>query len=270
MKRYLFECVMMAAVLFLTCIACVTVPITGRSALSLVSAGEMSTMSADQYKQVLSESKLSKDPKQVAFVQDVGKRVASACEKFLVENKMGNTVQYYKWQFNVIDDAKTVNAFCMPGGRIAVYTGILPYTKDAGGLAVVMGHEAAHAMANHSGERMSQLLLVEMGGMVLQESMRKNKEMTRALAMMAYGLGTQVGILLPYSRQHEFEADKIGLVLMAKAGYDPRQAPDFWVRMNQIGGKRPPAWLSTHPAPEQRIAEMKKFIPEALKAYKPL
>jgi predicted Zn-dependent protease len=271
MKKHLFEFLVIASALVLICVACATVPITGRSALALVSAGEMSAMSADAYRQVLTESKVSRDPGKTALVHGVGKRVASASEQFLRENNMGNTLQYYQWQFNLIDDDKTVNAFCMPGGRIAVYTGILPYTKDETGLAVVVGHEAAHAMANHSGERMSQLLLVEMGGVVLQESMKKNKEMTRALALMAYGLGTQIGILLPYSRQHEFEADKIGLVLMARAGYDPRQAPDFWVRMNQAGGgKRPPAWLSTHPAPEQRIAEMHKFIPEAMKHYKPM
>jgi predicted Zn-dependent protease len=271
MKKRLLELLVMLLVLFLVCAACATVPLTGRSQLALVSAGEMSAMSVDAYRQILRESKLSKDPREVELVQRVGKRVAAVAEMFLKENKLGNTLQYYQWQFNVIDDAKTINAFCMPGGRIAVYTGILPYTQDETGLAVVMGHEAAHALANHAGERMSQLLLVELGGVALQEALKKEKVTTQALALMAYGLGSQIGILLPYSRQHETEADRIGLTLMARAGYDPRQAPAFWERMARAGdGKRAPVWLSTHPVPAQRIKDMQMFMTEAMRHYKPL
>jgi predicted Zn-dependent protease len=270
MKKRLIEWLAMFSVLALVGIACATVPLTGRSQLSLVSAGEMSAMSVEAYRQILNESKLSKDPRETELVQRVGKRVAAVAELFLKENQLGNTLPYYQWQFNVIDDDKTVNAFCMPGGRIAVYTGILPYAQDEAGLAVVLGHEAAHALANHSGERMSQLLLAEMGGIVLQEALRKEKATTQALALMAYGLGAQIGILLPYSRQHETEADRIGLTLMARAGYDPRLAPAFWERMGRAGGgKHLPAWLSTHPAPAQRIQDLQAFMPEAMRHYQP-
>ena len=149
-----------------------------------------------------------------------------------------------------------------------MYTGILPVTRDEDGLAVVMGHEVAHALANHGGERMSQLLIVQMGATSLSAALSGQPEQTRQLLMQAFGLGANVGVLLPYSRSHELEADHIGLILMARAGYDPRTAIPFWQRMNNLGGERPPEFLSTHPAPEKRIQDLQNELPEAMKYYK--
>ncbi|MEK6635205.1 MAG: M48 family metallopeptidase, partial [Planctomycetota bacterium] len=170
--------------------------------------------------------------------------------------------------FKLIQDDKTVNAFCMPGGKIAVYTGILPITQDENGLAVVLGHEVAHALANHGGERMSQLLLAQMGATTLSAALSQQPQQTRQLLLQVYGIGANVGVILPYSRNHELEADHIGLIIMARAGYDPRTAIPFWQRMNDKAGKRPPEFLSTHPAPIKRIEDIRNKIPEAMKYYK--
>ena len=245
-----------------------TVPITGRRQLSIIPQNQLISSSMDSYNQLISQSKLSTDQQKTQMVVAVGNKIAHATEQFMRENGMEKDLANYHWEFNLIEDDKTVNAFCMPGGKIAVYTGILPVTKDDTGLAVVMGHEVAHALANHGGERMSQLLLAQMGETGLSMALSKQPAQTKALMMQAYGAGTQIGILLPYSRSHESEADHIGLVLMAKAGYDPRAAIPFWQRMSESGGKRPPAFLSTHPAPEKRIEDIRKELPEALKYYK--
>jgi len=157
----------------------------------------------------------------------------------------------------------------MPGGKIAVYTGILPIAQNDNGLAVVMGHEIAHAIANHGSERLSQSLLVELGGAALSVALQEQPAKTKELFSLAYGAGSQVGILLPYSRLHESEADRIGLTIMALAGYDPREAIPFWQRMNQVGGQNPPEFLSTHPAPDSRIANIERFLPEAMALYQP-
>lgn len=247
--------------------ACAKVPVTGRRQLSLVPQTDMVALGAQGYRQVLTESKLSHDPRETSMVKEVGRRIAVATEVFLSENGMENQLKHYRWEFNLIDDDKTINAFCMPGGKIAVYSGILPIAQDEEGLAVVMGHEVAHAIANHGGERMSQLLLAQLGGMAISQAMKEKPEKTQQLAMMAYGVGAQVGVLLPYSRQHESEADRIGLILMARAGYDPRAAIPFWQRMGELGGERPPEFLSTHPAPERRVQDIRNQLPEAMKYY---
>ena len=249
-------------------VGCSTVPITGRRQISFVPQSQLIASSMDSYNQLIAQSKLSHDPQKTQMVVTVGNRIAKSAEQFMRENGMEKELQNYHWEFNLIEDDKTVNAFCMPGGKIAVYTGILPVTQDETGLAVVMGHEVAHALANHGGERMSQLLLTQMGETGLSMALSKQPAQTKALMMQAYGAGTQIGILLPYSRSHELEADHIGLVLMAKASYDPRAAIPFWQRMSEGGGQRPPAFLSTHPAPEKRIEDIRKELPEALKYYK--
>ena len=181
---------------------------------------------------------------------------------------MESEIRNYQWEFNLLEDDKMVNAWCMPGGKVAVYTGILPLTRDDNGLAVVMGHEIAHAISKHGNERMSQGLLVQIGAGVLSEALSNNPGATSQIFMTAYGLGTSVGILLPYSRLHESEADRIGLILMAKAGYDPREAIPFWQRMNKKRGERSPEFLSTHPAPETRIRQIESEIPAAMRYYK--
>lgn len=248
-------------------VACAEVPLTERKGLHLVPQSQMLTLSLQQYDKVLKEAKLSKDQKKVDMVQRVGKRIAGSAEVFLRDSGLEHTIENYQWEFNLIEDDKMVNAWCMPGGKVAVYTGILPYTRDETGLAVVMGHEIAHALARHGSERMSQSLLVSMGGVALAVALREKPSATQQIFMAAFGLGANVGILLPYSRVHEYEADRIGLTLMARAGYDPREAIPFWERMMQQGGARPPEFLSTHPATEGRIAKIKEFIPEALPYY---
>ncbi|MCX6640419.1 MAG: M48 family metallopeptidase [bacterium] len=250
-------------------IGCATVPLTGRQQLTLIPQSELLGMSFDQYHQLITESKLSTNQDQIALVRKVGRNIAGAANQFMKENGMQSQASSYKWEFNLIQEDSTVNAFCMPGGKVAVYTGILPLTQDETGLAVVVGHEVAHAMANHGGERMSQGLIQQLGGMTLQAALSKKPETTQALAMLAYGVGSQVGVLLPYSRLHESEADHIGLILMARAGYDPRQAVPFWERMASMGGAKPPELLSTHPADQRRIADIQKEIPEALQYYQP-
>jgi predicted Zn-dependent protease len=258
-----------AIALILFVIGCATVLFTGRKQLSLLPASQVTELSSSGYQQILKESELSQDQNQIALVRRVGQRIAAASDQFLRENHMEADLKYYNWEFNVIEEDSTVNAFCMPGGKVAVYTGILPVTKTETGLAVVIGHEVAHALANHGNERLSQGLMQQLGGVALDVALANKPEQTRTLAMMAYGVGSTVGVMLPYSRTHESEADHIGLILMARAGYDPREAIPFWNRMNQVGGGRPPEFLSTHPAPERRIADIQKELPEALKYYKP-
>ena len=249
-------------------IACAQVPITDRQSLSLLPESQLATMSLQAYDKVLKESKLSSNQQQVEMVRRVGLKIAKAAEAFLAESGMKSQIKNLNWEFNLIVDDKLANAWVMPGGKAAVYTGILPYTRDETGLAVVLGHEVAHAIAGHGNERMSQGLLAQMGGVALSVALSDNSAATQNLFMQAYGAGASVGLLLPYSRLHESEADRIGLTLMARAGYDPREAIPFWERMNQKGERRPPEFLSTHPAPSTRIANINKYIPEALPYYR--
>jgi len=254
--------------LLLLIVGCATVPVTGRKSLNILPDSELLSMSLQEYKDVLKKSKLSNDPAEVQMVKRVGKRIASATEQFFTEKGMKSEIKNYKWEFNLIEDDKVANAWCMPGGKVAVYTGILPITQDATGLAVVMGHEISHAIAKHGNERMSQGLLAQLGAAGLSAALSTNPGATSQIFMAAYGVGANVGVLLPYSRIQESEADHIGLILMAKAGYDPREAIPFWKRMNEKGGNRPPEFLSTHPAPETRIKDIEAKIPEAMKYYK--
>jgi predicted Zn-dependent protease len=248
--------------------SCASVPVTERRGLHLVPDSELTTMSYQEYNNVLKKSKLSTDMAKVSMVRRVGQRIATASEQLLVEKGHGDDIRNYKWEFNLIEDDKTVNAWCMPGGKVAVYTGLLFISQDENGLAVVMGHEVAHAIAKHGNERMSQGLLAQFGAIGLSLALAGNPGVTSDIFMQAYGAGAQVGFLLPYSRIQESEADHIGLILMAKAGYDPRGAVVLWQRMNAKGGARPPEFLSTHPAPESRIRNIESLIPEAMQVYK--
>ena len=262
--RLIFGVVLLVAVVW----GCAEVPITGRQSLHLVPESELLTLSLQQYNDVLQKSKLSTDNQKVAKVRRVGNRIAKAAESFLAESGHQDLIKNFQWQFNLIEDDETANAWVMPGGKAAVYTGILPFTKDETGLAVVLGHEVGHALANHGNERMSQELLANMGGMALSTALSSQPQMSRELAMAAFGAGASIGVLLPYSRLQESEADHIGLILMARAGYDPREAVPFWQRMNKAPGSRPPELLSTHPAPETRIANLKALIPQAMAYYR--
>ena len=248
--------------------SCVSVPVTERRGLHLVPDSELTTMSYQEYNNVLKKSKLSTDMAKVSMVRRVGQRIATASEQLLVEKGHGDDIRNYKWEFNLIEDDKTVNAWCMPGGKVVVYTGLLFISQDENGLAVVMGHEVAHAIAKHGNERMSQGLLAQFGAIGLSVALAVNPGVTSDIFMQAYGVGAQVGFLLPYSRIQESQADHVGLILMAKAGYDPRGAVVQWQRMNAKGGVRPPEFLSTHPAPESRIRNIESLIPEAMQVYK--
>ena len=250
-------------------LSCTTVPVTGRSSLHILPDSEVMTMSFQQYSEVLKKSKLSNDTEKVQMVRRVGTRIARASEEFMRDAGMESEIKNFQWEFNLIQDDKTVNAWCMPGGKVGVYTGILPVTRDETGLAVVMGHEVGHAIAKHGNERMSQGLLAQLGAAGLSVALSTQPGPTSDIFMAAYGVGTNVGILLPYSRIHESEADRIGLSLMARAGYDPRLAVPFWQRMSEKGGSKPPEFLSTHPAPETRIKQIEALIPEAMRYYRP-
>lgn len=254
--------------LILLLFACSTVPVTGRRSLNILPDSQLASLSLQQYTDVLKNSKLSNDPVKIQTVKRVGERIARATEEFFRENRMEGEIQNYKWEFNVIDDDKVINAWCMPGGKVAVYTGIFPIAQDDTGLAVVMGHEIAHAIAKHGNERMSQGLLAQVGAVGLQAALSSHPAETTQIFTAAYGLGANYGLILPYSRLQESEADHIGLILMAKAGYDPRKAVPFWERMNKSGGGRQPEFLSTHPAPETRIKQIESEVPEAMKFYK--
>ena len=263
MKKILF-------VLFITLFGynCATVPITGRRQLSLISNSELLPMSFDNYKVVLDSAKLSSNKQQAELVKRVGTRIQKAVEEFMAQNNASDQLNGYSWEFNLIDE-DVMNAWCMPGGKVAFYTGIMPVCKDEIGVAVVMGHEVAHAIANHGGERMSQGLLQQMGGEALNVALANKPDETRVLFGAAYGVAANYGAMLPFSRLHESEADKMGLIFMAMAGYDPKEAPKFWERMAaQSGGGAPPEFMSTHPSHDTRIEDLNAQIPEAMKYYK--
>jgi len=256
--------------IFLWVVSCAEVPITHRQSLHLVPDSQLMTLSLQEYSQVLQKSHLSTDAEAVAMVHRVGARIAQTAEQFLREAGQGGTIQNYRWEFNLIQDDKTVNAWVMPGGKAAVYTGILKYTQDETGLAVVLGHEVGHAIAGHGNERMSQGLLAQLGGMALSVALSTQYPQTQGLFLAAYGAGATYGVLLPFSRLEESEADRIGLILMARAGYDPRQAIPFWERMSkQNGSRQPPEFLSTHPATQTRMQDIARELPEALRYYQP-
>jgi predicted Zn-dependent protease len=249
---------------------CSQVPITGRRQLSLVPSSLVTSMSVQQYSQFLSENKVSSDPQQVAMVKRVGQNIIAAVNEFCKEHCDEDPFKGYQWEVNLIEDPQ-VNAWAMPGGKVVVYTGILPVAQNEAGLATVMGHEIAHVFAAHGEERMSQGLITQLGGAALSVALKNQPEATQNLFMTSYGLGTQVGLLLPFSRLHESEADRLGLIFMAMAGYNPNEAVGFWQRMAAAKGDQaaPPEFLSTHPADETRIRKLQELIPEAMEYYKP-
>jgi predicted Zn-dependent protease len=244
----------LAAITLVLATACVRAPYTNRLQLILVSPQEEAALGAQAFRQVVAQSRLDPDPRTNRAVDEVGGRLAAAAKR-----------PDFQWNFVVIDDDRQVNAFCLPGGKVAVYTGILPIAQDQSGLAVVMGHEIAHAVARHGAERMSQAQLAELGGQALAIGLGGSTSSAAILA--AYGLGAQVGVLLPYGRTQESEADHIGLLLMADAGYDPRVAIAFWERMERQGGGAPPEFLSTHPSHGSRLEQLRAWMPEAMRRY---
>lgn len=263
-----------AVYLLLVCLltACARVPVTRRSQFKLLPESRMLSMSKQQYGQFLRQERQEGDvlsPAESAdarMVQRVGAKIARSVERYLRDHGFKERLEEFSWEFKLIADDQ-INAWAMPGGRTVIYTGILPITQDETGLAVVMGHEVAHAVARHGNERMSQQLAAQLGGVALAVAVRNKPRLTQSLYMAAYGVGSQVGVLLPFSRLHESEADQMGLIFMAMAGYDPREAPKFWNRMAEEGGKKPPIFLSTHPSDAQRVERLQQYMPKALQYY---
>ena len=250
---------------------CGTVPITGRRQLNLVSDGEILAASATQYRQFISQSHISNNGTYNAKVTQVGRRLAAATNTFLKQNGYESMLSSLSWEFNVVD-SKQVNAFCMPGGKIVVYTGLLNLVGNGAHsddeLAAVMGHELSHALAKHANERISNQMLVQAGGQLLGAAVGNRSQMLGSLINQAYGIGAQVGVMLPFGRKQEYEADKMGLVLMAMAGYDPRYAVSFWQKMAQSkGGNQTNELLSTHPSDANRIKAIEEYLSTALQYY---
>jgi predicted Zn-dependent protease len=259
--------IIIALVLTVSISSCVEkVPITGRKQVSTVDEADLVSMSLTEYQKFLSQHPPlpSSDPR-AELVRSVGIKIQNAVTKFMADKGLSSRLKGYKWEFNTVDDP-AVNAWCMPGGKVVVYTGLLPVTQDEASLAIVMGHEIGHAVARHGNERMSQAMIVQLGGLALQVALSQKTQQTQDIFLQSYGVTSQLG-MLKYSRVHESEADKLGLVFAAMAGYDPNVAVSFWQRMAEKGGEQPIELLSTHPSDETRIADIKKFLPEAMKYY---
>nr|WP_294143288.1 M48 family metallopeptidase [uncultured Sanguibacteroides sp.] len=247
---------------------CATVPITGRHQLILFPEDQMVQTSLTSYSSFIKENKLSTNDSAKKLVREVGARISNAVEQYLRDHGLESEIENFKWEFNLVVSDEP-NAWCMPGGKVVFYEGILPYCQNEAGIAVVMGHEIAHAVAHHSNERMSQQALIQYGSTAASELLGQSQGAARKVLLeQVIGIGTNVGIILPFSRKHESEADHLGLIFMTMAGYDPHEATAFWSRMAAAGGSKQAEFLSTHPADEKRIAQLKALIPEALK-YKP-
>lgn len=253
---------MVAAIVAATLIAaCGAVPLTGRKQVLLVSDQEVYEAGLTQYKEYMASAKMSSDAKASAMVKSVGKKLAAATERYLKANGFESELANLKWEFNLVQNDQ-VNAFCLPGGKIVVYEGLLSVARNEAELAVVIGHEIAHAVAKHSNERMSQQILTQYGQAILAQALSNKSEAVQAVGTSVFGLGAQVGLMLPYSRKHEYEADYMGIVFMEIAGYDSSSAVDFWTKMSAGGGNKSD-FLSTHPSDSKRISEIKRRIPEA-------
>jgi predicted Zn-dependent protease len=258
-------------ILAATLIACSTNPVTQRRAFTLVSEQELQAMATQEYRQFLSTNRVvspSAD-RDAEMVRRVGQRLASAVQSYYRAQNIASELEGYKWEFNLVNNQEA-NAWAMPGGKVVVYSGLLKITQNEAALANVLGHEISHAIFQHGNERMSQGLAQQLGGVALSVAMSNQPAATQNLFMQAYGVGSQVGVLLPFSRKHELEADRFGMRWAAMAGYNPREAINLWKRMSQMSnGQRPPEFLSTHPAEERRIEQLEKYLSEALQYYKP-
>jgi predicted Zn-dependent protease len=268
MLRKLTSLILVCAV----AIACSTNSVTNRSQFKLLPESELQAMATQEYRQFLSTNKVvtNSNNRDAEMVRRVGQRVTKAVEAYYAQKGISDQLAGFNWEYNLVDD-KAINAWCMPGGKIVVYTGLLPVTQNEAALAVVMGHEVTHAIFQHGNERMSQGLLQQLGGVALSVALSNKPAETQNLFNAAYGLGTNIGVILPFSRKHELEADHYGLIWTAMAGYNPREAIPLWQRMEKMSnGQRPPEFLSTHPSEGNRIAQLQKYMDEALKYYKPM
>lgn len=262
MKKYILS-LAVAGTLILQ--GCSTVAVTGRSQLNLVSDSEVLTSSLTQYNDYMKSAAKSTNKAQTAMVVRVGQKIAAATEKYLRENGLESEIKNYSWEFNLVQSDE-VNAFCMPGGKIVVYEGLMKLASSEDELAVVVGHEVAHAVAKHSNERMSQQVLASYGSQALSAALSKKSAITQQVASTVYGLGSQYGVMLPFSRKHESEADYMGLIFMKMAGYNPDAAVTFWKKMSAQGGSTP-EFMSTHPSDSRRIDDINKALPEIKQKY---
>ena len=262
-------CVLVCACSF--AIGCSRNAVTGKNQLLLVPESEMQTMAVSQYKSFLDSSKVvSPAVKDAAMVKRIGQRITSAITNYYKQQGKADILNGYNWEYNLVE-SNEVNAWCMPGGKIVVYTGLLPVTQNEAALAVVMGHEVTHALARHGSERMTQGIGQQLGGAAVSVLLANKSQQTQSLFMSAYGVGSNVLVVLPFSRNQEYEADQFGLNFAAMAGYNPQEAIPLWERMEKAGGGNKPAeFMSTHPSEGNRIERLKKQMPESLKLYKPV
>ena len=246
--------------------SCGSVPFTGRRQLQLVSNNEVIALSLQQYQDFIRTAPLESVTTNAQMVSRIGSRIAKAVETFYTNNGYQSELENYAWEFRLVKE-NSVNAFAMPGGKVVIYTGLLPVTQTEDALAVVIGHEIAHVIARHSNERMSQQIALQYGG-AIAGGLLGNSQAMQQLGSTVFGLGAQYGVMMPYARKQEYEADEIGLIIMAMAGYDPRVAVPFWTRMAQSGGSQVPEFLSTHPTDSKRIARIQEIMPQLLTYYK--
>jgi len=247
-------------------VSCSSVLITGRKQLNFVPEREILSMSSQSYKEFIASAPLSSDKTNTALVKKIGSNIASAVEIYLRNNGLASEIANLSWEFNLVKDTSK-NAFCMPGGKVVVFEGILPIAKNEDGLAVVMGHEIAHAIAKHSNERLSQQMLAQFGAELTNILLSNKSEATRIGINTLYGIGVEMGVMLPYSRKQEYEADRLGLIFLAMAGYNPQESVAFWQRMAAASSGSNIEFLSTHPSDQNRIKKLQEFIPEAMKYY---
>jgi predicted Zn-dependent protease len=245
--------------------ACAKVPLTGRSQLAMVSSAEIQPLVNEEYRKAKEASKIMTGTSDGKKVVQVGQKMAKAVEAYLISEGYESLVKEFVWEFNLLE-SEQVNAWCMPGGKVAFYTGIMPVCQDETGIAVVMGHEIAHAVASHARERMSNGMMLNMGLSAFSTALGQNPTLTEQILLQSVGMGSELG-MMSFSRKHELEADQMGLIFMAMAGYDPRQAPVFWERMSKAGGAAPPEFLSTHPGPDRRIERLNSHMAKAMEYY---
>lgn len=265
MNQFKWSSICLLGTIMLVVQSCATNALTGTSQLNLVSESELQSLSAGQYNDFIKSHQViapNKDNR-AAMVQRVGKKIAAAVDSYFTQKNNKAALAGYQWEYNLVADS-AINAWCMPGGKIVVYTGILPYTINENALAVVIGHEVSHALLQHGNQRMSESMLQQLGGIALSTALSKKPAETQDIFMKAYGVGTEIGIMLPFSRKQELEADRFGLIWAAIAGYDPNEAIQFWQRMQASSGQKPPEFLSTHPSDATRIEKIKSYLPEAL------
>lgn len=258
--------------ILLTVVSCSKNPVSGRKQFKLVSEQELQQMALQEYRQFLSTNPVvsASADRDAEMVRRIGNRLAAAVTSYYQSQNLSGSLEGYSWEFNLVNN-KEANAWCMPGGKVVVYSGLLPITQNEAALANVLGHEITHAVFQHGNERMSQGLVQQLGGAALSVAVANQPAQTQNLFMQAYGIGTTVGVMLPFSRNQEYEADRYGIRWAAMAGYNPREAVALWERMMKMSqGNRPPEFLSTHPAEQKRIDQLNKYMPEALKYYKPV